>query len=132
MDVTLVFSLWLVCTLVAFSLLSPRTAVLGVFLGGWLLLPVGGYAAVATDTAFPYWIIGAALPSDMLVTKAWVAPVCALCGVALFDRPTLLRFRPSAWDMPMALWCAWPVLQALVVPTALPDPWLASAYLAGS
>lgn len=132
MDVTLAFSLWMVCALGAFWMLTPPQAVLSVFLGGWLLLPVGEYAPVADGAAFPYWIIGAALPSDMLMTKAWVAPVCALVGVALFDRQTLLRFRPSVWDVPMALWCAWPLLQALVVPVVLPDPWLASAYLAGS
>jgi hypothetical protein len=132
MDITLAFSLWIVCALVAFWLLTPRQAALSVFLGGWLLLPVGDYAPVADGAAFPYWIIGAALPSDMLLTKAWVAPVCALLGAALFDRATLLHFRPSVWDVPMALWCVWPLLQALVVPVALPDPWLASAYLAGS
>lgn len=132
MDVTVAFSLWIVCSVLAFWMLTPRQAVLAVFLGGWLLLPVGPYAPVADGAAFPYWIIGAALPSDMLLTKAWVAPVCALLGAALFDRTTLLRFRPSKWDLPMALWCAWPLLQALVVPVALPEPWLASAYLAGS
>ena len=132
MDVTLAFSLWIVCALAAFWMLAPRQAALGVFLGGWLLLPVGDYAPVAAGAGFPYWIIGAALPSDMLLTKAWVAPVCALLGAALFDRATWLRFRPSAWDLPMALWCVWPLLQAAVVPMAQPDPWLASAYLSGS
>lgn len=132
MDVTLAFSLWIVCTVVAFSVSTPRQAVLTVFLGGWLLLPVGVYGQVAADSVFPYWIIGAALPSDMLMTKAWVAPLCALLGVALFDRHTILRFRFSVWDIPMALWCFWPVLQSVLVPMSVPGPLIASGYLLGS
>ena len=34
-----------------------------------------------------------ALPSDMLLTKAWLAPLSALAGVAAFDRGALRRFR---------------------------------------
>ncbi len=132
MNVTLVFMLWALVAVLAFARLPPHRAVLLVFLGGWLVLPVGQYPVGASDTVFSYWIIGLALPSDMLLTKAWVAPLCALLGVVLFDRQRLLRFRPTVWDIPMLLWCVWPVLQGQIKSAVQPQALVASAYLAAS
>jgi len=106
--------------------------VLLVFLGGWILLPVGVYPEGSTAVAFPFWLIGAALPSDMLIAKAWVAPASAMLGVLLWDRKRLASCRFGVWDVPMLLWCAWPLLQWAIHPDAQPEPVWASLYLAGS
>lgn len=131
MNVDIAYLVFIAASLAAFRLLRPAVAVLTVFLGGWILLPVGHYPAGTAAAPFPYWIVGLALPSDLLVTKAWIAPVAALAGVALFDRPVLRAFRPHWLDLPVVLWCAWPLLAAPLVEAARPSPPLAAAYLAG-
>lgn len=112
--------------------LRPPAGVLAVVLGGWLLLPVGQFPAEAASSSFPYWIIGTALPSDMLMTKAWVAPAAAVLGLMLFQRPALTRLRPGRVDVPILVWCGWPLLQALFVDAPRPGAALASLYLAGT
>lgn len=118
---------WLV-----FRLARPAPAALAVFLGGWLLLPVGLYPPGAAGALFPYWITGAAVPSDMLVTKAWVAPAVAVLGLILFDRRRVAALRPSWLDLPMALWCAWPLLASLITSESRPTGWIASLYVFGT
>lgn len=134
----LVYLVFVLASCAVFRWLRPAVAVLVVYLGGWLLLPVGNYLPSAAADEFPYWIIGLALPSDLLLAKSWVAPVAALLGVMLFDRRALLGWRPAWLDAPVALWCLWPLLQAGVVEqthSAAPaDPagWISSLYLVGS
>jgi len=131
-NVTLALAVWPLVAVAAFKWLAPRTALILVFLGGWIVLPVGVYPVGATGGAFPYWLVGAALPSDMLLSKAWVAPVSALLGVLLWDRKPLAACRFGVWDVPMLLWCVWPLLQSTLAADAQPDPLWASLYLAGS
>jgi hypothetical protein len=111
--------------------LPLRTALLLVLIGGWWLLPVGRYDPGAAGTSFPWWIPGIALPSDMLLTKAWVPPVVAFAGAALKDSKTLRRWRPQAIDLPMLGWCLWPFVQGMWV-SADPPAWLATLYVMGS
>lgn len=119
--------------LIAFKALPPRTAALLIFFGGWLFAPVGVFPAGSSQAEHPYWILGSALPSDMLLHKAWVVPCAVLLGALLFDRASLRRFRPSWFDAPLLLWCAWPLLQALlVVGDPRPEGVLASLYLFGT
>jgi hypothetical protein len=120
------------CGLAVFWFCRPAVAVFIVFLGGWLLLPVGHFPAGSASADFPYWITGLAVPSDMLLTKAWIAPAVALLGTLAFDRAAWSRLRPLWMDAPMALWCAWPLLQSLVAAEPRPQPALASLYLLGS
>ena len=117
---------------VSFRLWRPRTAALVVFLGGWLVLPVGVFPAGAADAVFPYWITGLAVPSDMLLTKAWVAPVVALLGALAFDQPGVRRLRPVVLDAPVVLWCLWPLAQGLMSGQGDPPALISSLYLAGS
>jgi hypothetical protein len=129
MTVAVAYGLGLLATLVAFRRLHARSALLVVFLGGWLLLPVAVYPPAASDGAFPYWIVGLALPSDLLVNKAWLVPVFAALGVLVFDWPTVRAWRPGWMDFPIALWCLWPVSQAVFIDAPQPDPLVSSAYL---
>jgi len=115
-----------------FRAFRPAVAALAVFLGGWLLLPVGVFPADTAGVAFPYWITGLAVPSQMLLTKAWVAPCVALVGALAFDWKTARQLRFSPFDVPVVLWCLWPLAQAVLSPQADPQPLLASLYLAGS
>jgi hypothetical protein len=118
-------------TCLAFAKLPPRHAALLVFFGGWLLAPVGPFPPGSSQAVHPYWILGAALPSDMLLHKAWVVPVCVLLGTLVFDRGALRRLRPGWLDAPVLAWCLWPLLQsAALVDAAVPSGALASAYLA--
>ena len=67
----------------------------------------------------------------MLLTKAWVAPAVALLGVLLFDRPAVARLQINWIDLPVALWCLWPLLQSLTGVAPQPAGGLGSAYLMG-
>ena len=93
MTIAAIYLGWAVATWAMFWRCRPAIAVLGSFLGGWILLPVGSYPAGSADAVFPYWIIGLGLPSDMLLTKAVAAPTAAFLGVLLFDRKALRRLR---------------------------------------
>jgi hypothetical protein len=120
-----------------FRFCRPAVAAAIVFFGGWVLLPVGHYAPGSAEAVFPFWITGLAVPSDMLLTKAWVAPAAAVAGAALFDSATLRRWRPGWVDLPMAAWCAWPLAQTTLLSLATdavarPSGALASLYLAGA
>lgn len=131
MNVDIVYLLFVPVSMLAFWRWPPERAALLVCLGGWVLLPVGHYPPGSADARFPYWIIGLAMPSDMLITKAWIAPATALLGTALFDRQALRALRLSWLDLPVALWCAWPFLATAFVSDARPAPTVASLYLAG-
>lgn len=132
MKVDIVYLAFAVGALLAFRAWRPAVAVLVVFLGGWLVLPVGHYPAGSAEAPFPYWITGLAVPSDMLLTKAWVAPAAALLGVVAFDRGTLRGFRPGPVDLPMALWCTWPLLRWPFLPATDPAAAIGCLYLAGT
>lgn len=118
-----------VVALLLFRFIAPVRAVAVTCFAGWLLLPVGNFPPGSTDVAMPYWITGAAVPSDMLLTKAWWPPVVALAGALWVDRKTLAYWRPGWIDAPMALWCLWPIGQWFVIDDAAPQPWIASLYL---
>jgi len=132
MSIAAIYLGWAVATWAMFWRCRPAVAVLGSFLGGWILLPVGTYPAGSADGVFPYWIIGLALPSDMLLTKALAAPAAAFLGVVLFDRQALARLRPVWLDAPIALWCLWPAIAAAFAAEPRPAPLLAVGYLAAA
>jgi hypothetical protein len=111
--------------------LPPREAMLLVFLGGWLLLPFGSFPVTPKGT-LAWWVTGLALPGDIMISKAWVAPVAALAGGIVFDRRQLSTFRLSMVDLPMVLWCLWPFADAMALDKTDPAPLAAAAYLAGS
>lgn len=133
--VQLAFVFFAIAGVASFAVLRPPVAVVLCMLTGWLALPVGVYpnppAEALPETVLPYWVIGIALPSPMLLTKAWVAPLTALAGVILFDRSRILRFRPSWADLPVALWCLSPLLAPLAGEATRPPALLSVLYLTG-
>jgi hypothetical protein len=127
-----IFGVFGIAALLLFRFLAPASAVAVTCFTGWLLLPVGNFPAGSAEAVFPYWITGAAVPSDMLLTKMWWPPVVALAGALWMDRETLARWRPGWMDVPMALWCLWPIGQWPFVDNPAPQPWVASLYLAAA
>src|SRR5690349_11420347 len=66
-----IYLIFFILSPLLFFSFPPRAAILLVFLGGWLLLPVGNYPVASLPGTIPWWIVGLAVPSDMLITKAW-------------------------------------------------------------
>ncbi len=133
--ISIIYIAFFLTGIACFAILRPILAVAIVYLAGLLFLPVSYYPAMQTHFAgttalSPYWIITTALPSDALISKAWIASLAALTGAILFDGKSLLRFRPKLMDMPMLGWCLWPVAQTLFV-EANPAGWQSSLYLGG-
>lgn len=131
MAVTLAYIVFIPLAALCFVRLPLRAAILLVLIGGWWLLPVARYPAAAAGPDIPWWITGIALPSDMLVTKAWVAPLAAFMGAVTRDRAAFVRWRPKALDLTMAAWCLWP-LTGFLRSAPDPAPWLAALYVTGS
>ncbi|WP_227271832.1 hypothetical protein [Roseobacter weihaiensis] len=130
-DITTSYIAFLALSAVLFWRLETRLAILIVFFGGWLVLPVGPYPPLQPSDGFAWWITGLALPGDMLLSKAWGVPAVALAGAMLADRRAVGRFRPCRWDLPVLLWCLWPLGLALSGTALRPEAPLAAAYLTG-
>lgn len=114
-----------------FVRLPARTAIAIVYLAGLVYPPPLAYPAVDAR-AFPWWIIGSALPSDLMLGRAWVAPLVALAGGLAADRAAWRRFRPGPGDLAMLGWCLWPLVQEAIVPGASsPAGWRSALYLMG-
>lgn len=134
--ISLIYIAFFLLGTATFTVLQPTRAAAVVYIGGLLVLPVSYYPALidyfpGTADLSPYWIITAALPSDALVTKAWIASITALIGALLFDHKTVRCFRPGLIDTPMAGWCLWPLAQMLMA-EGDPSGWLSSLYLCGA
>src|SRR5262245_27954690 len=132
MMINAIFLTFGIAGLLLFRFVKPTHAVAIVCMTGWLLLPVGNFPRGSAEVVFPYWITGTAVPSDMLLTKIWVPPVVALLGAFWMDRETLRHWRPNWTDIPIVLWCLWPIGQWLFVTNPDPHPVIASLYLTAS
>lgn len=88
---------WFPVTLLIFSLLPARRAILVSFIGGWLFLPIASY-----DIAY--------LPMyDKIVATCVPGTLAAL----LFHGQRLLEFRPKWYDAPMIALCIAPLASAV-------------------
>lgn len=125
------YFLWIVLTPVIYTFAPRIYAIWIVLIGGWMLLPPAIYLQAGEPSVFPFWIIGAALPSNLLVTKAWAAPAIAVLGSLLFDRQRWSQFRLHWTDFAILAFCLWPMVQSLFVERSDPSALVASIYLAG-
>ncbi len=105
------YAIYAILAMILFRLTSPRRAALIGYFGGWLILPVAIYrSGTLTPEGFTLDVIGTALPSDLLLTKAIVIPLTVLVGLAL-KSPSLLRnYRVGPTDIAMAAFCMTPLL----------------------
>ncbi|WP_263588749.1 hypothetical protein [Sphingopyxis sp. GC21] len=124
--------LWGVVAIILFRTVPPRQAFWAALIGGWLLLPPAAYGPLPPPGSFTFTIVGSGLPSAQLVTKQWTAPAIALLASALFDRARWGGLALRWWDLPIAGFCLWPLLQGAFVGSASPAPPVASLYLLGA
>lgn len=89
---------WVPFVLLAFAVMKPRRAAIFAYVTGWLFLPM----LSIKFTGIP----------DL--TKVTASSFGVLLGAALFDFKTLIKFRPSIYDLPMALWCLSPLVTSVV------------------
>lgn len=125
-----IYLVFAVIGIVLFRWIEPARAVAIVYVGGLIFLPVGVYPPPHAGP-FPYWIIGAALPSDMVLVKAWVAPLAALLGGLVFAARWWRSYRFHPLDLAMLGWCLWPLAQGQFLASPAPSPLVASACLGG-
>lgn len=88
---------WIPAVLVLFTLMPARKAAAAAMVAGWLFLPLAGYN----------------LPGMPPFTK--MTATCVGVGLAtlIFQPGLLMAFRPSVWDLPMAVWCVVPMASSL-------------------
>ncbi|MBC2652296.1 hypothetical protein [Novosphingobium aerophilum] len=91
-----------------------------IYLGGLALLPAEAYYDIDPNVAVPLWIMGVLIPTPFfMLHKAWIVALTALVAAAWCDFPRLLTFRPKMVDLPVVLFCLWPLAQAVLF---VPDP----------
>ena len=111
--------------------LAPVCAIL--FIGGWLLLPVAHYPAdTITASHFTVNVIGAALPSNLGVTKAWVIPVAIIVAITVKSPRIWLGVRLGWLDVAVVLFCAWPLIAAVATGSDMQTAIFSCLYLAGT
>ncbi|QOV87958.1 hypothetical protein [Humisphaera borealis] len=89
---------WVPFVLLVFAVMKPRRAVIFAYVGGWLFLPMLS-------------INFSGIPD---LTKITASSFGVLLGAGLFDYKTLLKFRPSLYDLPIVAWCVSPFFTSIV------------------
>ena len=125
------YAMFLGAAALLFATVSARTAICVTYFAGWVILPVGQFPAPVVHIGSPWSVIGSALPSDMLVTKAWVVAATPMFWGTLFHFDDLRRWRPGWIDVPMACWCIWPLVDGLFAVSPTPSPLIATLYVCG-
>ena len=95
--VPLVMFGWIPAVLLLFFFLESKKAAAAAFVLGWMFLPVIAYKF-------------SGLPD---YTKMTATCLGILIGAFIFDKKTLLNFRPGLVDIPMLLWCTSPFLSSV-------------------
>ena len=96
---TIAMLVWVPIVLMLFATLTPRRAVLAAFILAWLFLPICNYR-------IQY------LPG---LTKMNVTALSVLLGIFLFDFNTLMRFKPTWYDVPVLIVIFSPVITSISV-----------------
>lgn len=125
-----IYAFFNVATIIAFQRLTIAGATALCFCGGWLFLPVAVYPPEAiTSHYFTVDIIGAALPSNLGITKALIVPIAILVGIS-FKSPAILKKLKSGWlDWVVLAYCLWPIVGVFINSAKFSHAISASAYL---
>lgn len=95
-----------------------------------MLLPPAIYPIPPSED-FPFWIIGSSLPSNVLINKAWVAPLATCAASLIFDAHRWRYNSLNIWDACVGAFCLCPILQEVLVGRTSPAGWVSSLYLIG-
>jgi len=129
--IAIAYVIWLPVSLLVFKFAPRQYGPWICLLGGWVLLPPAIYPALSSD-GFPFWLLGGSLPSDVLINKAWVAPLCTGAASLLFDARRWRHIPVNVWDAFLGAFCLWPLLQEALIGDASPEGWISSLHLAGT
>lgn len=129
---TAIYAAYAAFSMLWFVALRPRDAVFATYFTGWLLLPVGVYPPVVDGNWLPIEIIGLTLPSQMLVTKAAIAPLVATVYSLIFDWRRWRAMRPAVLDVFVLAFCLWPLVQGRLLTNEFPLSGDAAWYFASS
>ena len=83
-------------SIAVFKRFPPRTAIIAVFVGGFILLP----QAILSLPHIPY-------------QKLHALSIGLMVGILSVDSKRILSFKPSAIDLPMLCWCVAPLFTSL-------------------
>ncbi len=84
-------------SLVLFAFMPARRAVMSCYIAGWLFLPNSGFHFSGVPD----------------YNKQAAIALGTILGVLVFDFNKLVRFRPSVVDIPMGMFCLWPMFSYL-------------------
>lgn len=129
--IILAYLTWLPVSLLAFKFAPRPYAPWICLIGGWVLLPPAIYP-INPPEGFPFWIIGSSLPSNVLISKVWVAPLATCVASLIFDNQRWRQSSFNVWDAFLGAFCLWPIFQEMLVGAASPAGWVSSLYLTGS
>lgn len=129
--VPLAYLIWMPVAFLAFALAPQRYAPWLCLIGGWVMLPPAVYPPLPAET-FHFWIIGGSLPSNILVNKAWIAPVITCFASLFFDARRWRQTSSCSWDKALFAFCLWPIVQQAILGDASPSGWISSVYLFGA
>lgn len=128
-----IYIAYAIAAAIVFRWRPPVQAVLICSFGGWLFLPVAAYPAeTITPQNFTVDIIGTALPSNLLVTKALIVPAVVLACLALVAPHRLAKFQPIRLDAAIAGFCLSPLLAWAAGRVPAGVALVQAGYLAGS
>lgn len=131
-----IFGSYIAYAFAAILLLSWRRApqvALALMFFGWLFLPVEVYPPeVMTPDNFTVEVIGTALPSRVLITKALVVPLVVFFCVIVAMPRALRDFRLKPVDLGMAAFCLSPALPFVAGKLTLGEALSQAGYLTGA
>jgi hypothetical protein len=126
------FAVFLIWAFFAFYRWRGDVALCAVVVTGWLLLPIAPKGQYVSDTGFPYWLIGLALPSHIGLSKAVVIGLAGLLGSLSCQLSAWRGLRPSWLDLPIFIWCLWPLSGIGLAVEPSPSPVFSAGYLLAS
>ncbi|MBI0477235.1 hypothetical protein D9601_17950 [Sphingomonas sp. MA1305] len=124
----MIYIAYAVLACILFCIMPVRAAIVATYVGGWLVLPVGSYAAYRSG--FTIELIGTMLPAPaMLLNKSWVVAIVPLVLATIRAPRAWLAWRPGPIDLPVLIFCLWPLPAGIAAAAPSPAPIVACAYL---
>ena len=123
---------YVAATITIFVLRPARQAALMATMLGWLLLPVAVYpSGEILGEGLTMEIIGIALPSRLLLTKALVVATTVFLCLAIRAPGLFGQLRLALADVALGLFCLTPLLAAVAGKIPVSQGFIQAAYLAG-